>query len=160
MGGKIDLHMHTYFSDGQHSPEELVTKVKEGGIGNMIHPDAILGTIHGKLISGLFPYVKMSKSIPDSAINVGDSVEDLERKILECGNRNEEVILQMMILASNWNSDELDEAKSAFENREVNYKSWNEIKKKYMKFFIEIKGLWEASKVQGDIDVHEELFKE
>jgi predicted metal-dependent phosphoesterase TrpH len=32
MGGKIDLHMHTYFSDGQHSPEELIVKVKEAGI--------------------------------------------------------------------------------------------------------------------------------
>ncbi|MBP1682810.1 MAG: hypothetical protein H6Q27_373, partial [Ignavibacteriaceae bacterium] len=32
MGGKIDLHMHTYFSDGQHSPEELILKVKEAGI--------------------------------------------------------------------------------------------------------------------------------
>ena len=32
MSGKIDLHMHTYFSDGQHSPEELIIKVKEAGI--------------------------------------------------------------------------------------------------------------------------------
>ncbi len=32
MQGKIDLHMHTYFSDGQHSPEELIIKVKEAGI--------------------------------------------------------------------------------------------------------------------------------
>jgi predicted metal-dependent phosphoesterase TrpH len=32
MIGKIDLHMHTYFSDGQHSPEELIIKVKEAGI--------------------------------------------------------------------------------------------------------------------------------
>jgi len=32
MQGKIDLHMHTHFSDGQHSPEELIIKVKEAGI--------------------------------------------------------------------------------------------------------------------------------
>jgi len=32
MDGKIDLHLHTYFSDGQHSPEELILKVKEAGI--------------------------------------------------------------------------------------------------------------------------------
>jgi len=32
MQGKIDLHTHTYFSDGQHSPEELIMKVKEAGI--------------------------------------------------------------------------------------------------------------------------------
>ena len=32
MSGKIDLHMHTYFSDGQHSPEELIVKVKEAEI--------------------------------------------------------------------------------------------------------------------------------
>lgn len=32
MGGKIDLHTHTYFSDGQHSPEELIIKAKEAGI--------------------------------------------------------------------------------------------------------------------------------
>lgn len=32
MSGKIDLHMHTNYSDGQHSPEELIMKVKEAGI--------------------------------------------------------------------------------------------------------------------------------
>jgi 3',5'-nucleoside bisphosphate phosphatase len=32
MQGKIDLHTHTCFSDGQHSPEELIIKVKEAGI--------------------------------------------------------------------------------------------------------------------------------
>lgn len=29
---KIDLHMHTNYSDGQHTPEELILKVKEAGI--------------------------------------------------------------------------------------------------------------------------------
>ena len=32
MSGKIDLHMHTNYSDGQHSPEELIVKIKESGI--------------------------------------------------------------------------------------------------------------------------------
>jgi predicted metal-dependent phosphoesterase TrpH len=32
MNGKIDLHTHTYFSDGQYSPEELIIKAKEAGI--------------------------------------------------------------------------------------------------------------------------------
>lgn len=32
MNGKIDLHTHTYFSDGQYSPEELIIKAKAAGI--------------------------------------------------------------------------------------------------------------------------------
>ena len=32
MNRKIDLHMHTSYSDGQHSPEELIIKAKEAGI--------------------------------------------------------------------------------------------------------------------------------
>lgn len=32
MLSKIDLHTHTYYSDGQHSPEELIIKAKESGI--------------------------------------------------------------------------------------------------------------------------------
>ena len=39
MGGKIDLHMHTYYSDGQHSPEELIIKVKEAGIDTIAITD-------------------------------------------------------------------------------------------------------------------------
>lgn len=32
MLSKIDLHTHTYYSDGQHSPEELIIKAKESDI--------------------------------------------------------------------------------------------------------------------------------
>ncbi|MCU0342298.1 MAG: PHP domain-containing protein [Ignavibacterium sp.] len=39
MSGKIDLHMHTYFSDGQHSPEELILKAKEAGIDTVAVTD-------------------------------------------------------------------------------------------------------------------------
>lgn len=32
MISRIDLHTHTYYSDGQHSPEELIIKAKQCGI--------------------------------------------------------------------------------------------------------------------------------
>ncbi len=32
MSVRVDLHMHSKYSDGQHTPEELILKVKEAGI--------------------------------------------------------------------------------------------------------------------------------
>ncbi len=32
MNGKVDLHMHTNYSDGIYSPEELIVKVKDAGV--------------------------------------------------------------------------------------------------------------------------------
>jgi len=133
-------------------------KLKSGGVDSLVSQDAVIGSLYGKLISGLFPYVKMSKSIPDSSINVGDSEKELHRKIIDCGKRNEEVILQMMILASNWTPNKLIAAKSAFENLTQNYEDWAKIKYEYLKFFIEIKTLWEESKYQKDINTYNELF--
>lgn len=133
-------------------------KQKTGGVDSLVPPDAEIGAIYGKLIGGLFPYVKMSKSIPDSSINVGDTIEDLQRKIIDCGERNEEVILQMMMLASNWTPNQLSEANQAFENRENNYEYWKKLKYDYLNFFVEVKNLWEESKYQGEIDVYKDLF--
>lgn len=133
-------------------------KLKNGGVDKLARKNAEIGVLYGKLIPGLFPYVKMSKSIPDSSINVGDSTEDLHRKIINCGKRNEEVILQMMMLASNWGPDKLTNAKSAFENLSTDHESWKKIKHEYLNFFIEIKNLWEQSKYQKDIDTYKEMF--
>ena len=72
--------------------------------------------------------------------------------------RNEEVILQMMVLASNWSPDKLIKAKSAFENLITDYESWQKIKYEYLKFFIEIKTLWEKSKYQKEINTYKEIF--
>ena len=47
MDGKIDLHLHTYFSDGQHSPEELILKVKEAGIDFILVGDSLGNVIQG-----------------------------------------------------------------------------------------------------------------
>jgi len=133
-------------------------KQKKGGVDSLVPPDAEIGALYGKLIGGLFPYIKMSKSIPDSSINVGDSETDLHSKIINCGKRNEEVILQMMMLASNWTPDKLSDAKSAFDNLETKYEDWKKIKYDYLKFFIEVKTIWEESKYQEEINVYDDLF--
>ena len=134
-------------------------KNKTGGINNLVDKDAKIGALYGKLIGGLFPYVKMSKSIKESSINLGDTIEEIYSKIVDCGSRNEEVILQMMILASNWEQDIINNAKKAFENKENNYEEWLHFKEKYYKFFIEIKRLWDDSKSDININTYDELFK-
>jgi tryptophanyl-tRNA synthetase len=133
-------------------------KLKIGGLDSLVRNDAEIGALHGKLISGFFPYVKMSKSIPDSSINLGDSEEELHKKIIECGKRNEEAVLQMMVLASDWNPNKLNEARSAFENLTKDYKLWKKIKYDYLRFFVKVKNLWEESRYDKEINTYEELF--
>lgn len=134
-------------------------KSKNGGINNLIDSNATVCALYGKLINGLFPYVKMSKSIKESSINLGDSNEEIYQKIVECGHRNEEVILQMIILASNWKGEIVNDAIKSFNNRDKNYNEWLEYKKKYYNFFIKLKQLWEDSKAAEFINTYDELFQ-
>ncbi len=152
----LEEHLYPYLA--RVSVERI--KSKSGGINNLIEKDATVCALYGKLISGLFPYVKMSKSIKESSINLGDTKEEIYQKIVECGKRNEEVILQMIVLASNWKSSEVHMATKAFENMENNYDEWLKYKIKYYNFFIELKQLWDDSKYNKFIDTYNELFKE
>lgn len=151
------LEEHLYPFLARVSIERI--KKKTGGINHLVDKDAEVGALYGKLIGGLFPYVKMSKSIKDSSINLGDTKEEIYSKIVNCGSRDEEVILQMMILASNWQHDVITKAKQAYENMSDDYDKWLEFKKKYYDFFIEIKQLWDESKNDIKIDTYDELFK-
>lgn len=151
------LEEHLYPFLARTAIERL--KKKSGGLNNLVDKDAKVGALYGKLISGLFPYVKMSKSIKDSSINLGDTSKELYEKIVECGKRNESVILQMMILASNWDYNEIEIAKEAFDNRLNDYTTWLNIKKKYYNFFVEIKKLWDDSCENKTINTYNELFK-
>lgn len=133
-------------------------KMKTGGIESLVDPDAKIAALYGKLISGLFPYVKMSKSIPESSINLGDDISVLRKKIVECGERNEGIIYEMMVLASDWNDDMLVKAKEAFERREYNYQQWEEIKIQYYNFFVQIKKTWDESAFLDELDTYSSIF--
>jgi len=125
----------------------VIDRIKsgKGGINELINDEPKISAIYGKLINGLFPFVKMSKSIPDSAINIGDTESNIREKILYCGSRNEVVILQMMELASDWDIEKIKKARVLFENREELKNEWIELKKEYLEFFISIKRLWDKS---------------
>ena len=150
----LEEHLYPYLA--RVAVERM--KTKENGINNLVAKDAKVGAVYGKLISGLFPYVKMSKSIKESSINLGDSDEEIYSKIVNCGKRNEEVILQMMILASNWNYEKIASVKESYNDRENNYDKWLSYKEEYCKFFIELKKLWDSSEVKEEINTYDELF--
>ena len=132
-------------------------KSKKGKVGDLIPQNAFVSAVYGKLINGLFPYVKMSKSIPQSAINIGDSESEIKEKIMNCSDRNEEIILQMIELASNWNINEIKDAKYAFENRKTNKELWTKTKEKYCDFILDIKKLWDECEEEIG-DLRDEIF--
>lgn len=150
----LEEHLYPYLA--RVSIERL--KRKKGGLDGLIDPGAKVGAIYGKLIGGLFPYVKMSKSIKESSINLGDTEDEIKNKIICCGERNEAVVLQMMTLASDWSHEKINEANEAFIHRNTNLDRWDNLKQEYCDFFLAIKKIWDESKYTGTIDVHDSLF--
>lgn len=132
-------------------------KNKDGKIKELIDQDAFVASVYGKLITGLFPYVKMSKSIPSSAINIGDSEKNIKEKIINCSERNEKVILQMIELASNWSVSEINNAKEAYNNRKNDVNQWNVVKTKYCDFLLEIKKIWDECETEVK-NLKDEIF--
>ena len=130
---------------------------KKGNVKQLIPDSAVVGALYGKLIKGLFPYVKMSKSIPLSAINIGDTEDEIRDKILNCSDRNEEIILQMMQLASNWPTFKVKKAGASFENRKRDKELWQNYKTEYCNFLLDMKKLWEES-YQKEGSIKDELF--
>jgi len=107
-----------------------------------VPPNALVAAVFGHLIEGLNGFPKMSKSIPESSINLDDSYRDLKRKILKCNPEDEEVILQMITLTSDWDINKINDATKAFLERE---NKWTKYKKEYLDYFIDLKKKWEAT---------------
>lgn len=102
--------------------------------------DTLVSSVFSHLIEGLNGFPKMSKSIPESSINLDDSKDILERKILKCDPKDEKVILQMINLVSDWDLEKINEANVAFKERGI---SWIKFKKDYFNYFLKLKKIWE-----------------
>ncbi len=78
MNRKTDLHMHTLYSDGQHSPEELIVKVKEAKI------DLISITDHDT-VDGIEESIELGKKYGVeviSGLEISSDIRDREVHIL------------------------------------------------------------------------------
>lgn len=78
MSSRVDLHMHTNYSDGQHTPEELIVKVKDAGI------DVISITDHDT-VDGIFEAVEAGKKYGVEVIpglEISSDIRDREVHIL------------------------------------------------------------------------------
>ena len=104
--------------------------------------NAGVSAIFTNLISGLYPYPKMSKSIPDSAVNIGDDIDLIKRKIEFSDEKNDQVIFEMMTQASQWSSEKIKFVIDVFNNRFQKSKVWAELKHEYAMHFIEIARKW------------------
>ena len=104
--------------------------------------NALVTAVFGHLIGGLNGFPKMSKSIPESSVNLDDSADELEQKIIECNPKDEKIILQMVNLVSDWDLEKINRANTAFENKT---KDWLKFKKDYLEYFIGLKTAWEKT---------------
>lgn len=107
-----------------------------------VSENALVTAAFGHLIGGLNGFPKMSKSIPESSINLNDSADELEQKILGCDSKDEKIILQMINLVSDWDLEKINRANAAFENKT---RDWPKFKKNYLEYFIGLKNAWEKT---------------
>ncbi|MCK8621898.1 hypothetical protein [Prevotella sp. E13-27] len=139
----------------------VIERMKESdkGLSAFVSDNPQICSLFGRLIEGLFPYVKMSKSIPESSINIGDSEDTIRNKIMNCGSRNEHVILDMMNLASDWNPQTKIACRAAYEEYITTGRDefWRKQKAEYTEFFIGIKQIWDAS-ADPNIDIHDNIY--
>lgn len=116
-----------------------------------------ISAIFGKLINGLNGYPKMSKSIPDSSVNLDDSETVIRKKIMNCNFKDEKVILQMIQLVSDWEVLKVNKAKLSLEE---NPSDWKKMKTEYLEYYLHIKKLWEKTKPKKQVffDLRDSFF--
>jgi len=111
-------------------------------LGQFTPDNVLVSSVFGHLIEGLNDFPKMSKSIPESSINLDDSENDLKRKILKCDSKDEKIILQMINLVSDWDLRRIKDANKAFKKKGT---TWIKFKKDYLNYFIDLKKIWEST---------------
>ncbi len=110
--------------------------------GQFTSSDVLVSSVFGHLIEGLNGFPKMSKSILESSINLDDSKNNLERKILKCDSKDEKIILQMINLVSDWDLRRIKKANKAFREKGT---TWIRFKKDYLNYFMDLKRIWEST---------------
>ncbi|CAG1020417.1 hypothetical protein DOJK_00320 [Patescibacteria group bacterium] len=132
----VDEHKYVLFS------EKILERVIESG--EILPSDSIInfGAMYTHIIRGFNNYPKMSKSFPDSSINIEMKSDEIRNRILnERTNKipEEDTVYQMMCLVSKFNSEELSKRYIACKEDKA---LWMKYKNDYIEYLIDIFKLW------------------
>lgn len=103
---------------------------------------AAVGALYLDLVPGLRGYPKMSKSIPDSAIHLGEPPGTVRSKVMDGTGHNDRTVMKMIQLASDWTAIQLREAQDAYSARDRHPQAWERIKEAYAERLIAYTRLW------------------
>lgn len=109
-----------------------------GGYETLIPDDFQISALYSKMINGFFPYAKMSRSIPASALCIGDTERNIIEKFKLTDDISNLVIYQMMEQMSMWDESKLDSAKLALEQD----CGWVNYKEEFMEYFLSLHNIW------------------
>ena len=132
--------------------------MEDESIKPLIPDDVQVGAIYSKLVKGFYPYFKQSKSIPNSSVNLGDTKDEIYDKIVLTIDEDEQVVLDMISLASNYDQEKIGRAIQLFNNKEKDYAAWKKAKEDYVDYFISLKEIWDSCGTKK-LTLRERLYK-
>lgn len=133
----VDEHKYVLFS------ENVLKRVVESGEIISAESNINFAAMYTHIIRGFNGYPKMSKSFPDSSINIEMSSDEISNRILNERTNilpEEDTVYQMMCLVSTFNSEELA---SRYVACKENNKRWRKYKEEYIEYLLDIFKLWE-----------------
>lgn len=103
---------------------------------------ATIGALYFRVLEGLAGYPKMSKSIPDSAIHVGMTPDDLVARICTDDPASQAPLLSAIQLASGWTIEQITSADHAYAHRGDDPGQWRAVKRDYLETFLDFAQRW------------------
>lgn len=116
------------------------------GVREVLQKSPYSGTVAGlytRLVKGYGGYPKLSKSLPASRFTLETPLERIRKRVVnpddEYDSPDESLVFQMMVLASPYSADELDSLRKVCA---AGGEEWNDAKREYTAWLIEIAEMW------------------
>ncbi|MGL5823768.1 MAG: hypothetical protein ACRCYU_02850 [Nocardioides sp.] len=131
-----------YFAD---LAQLVLDRAGERFPGQLFPTETATAAVFLDVVPGLAGYPKMSKSIPDSAINLGEPLDAIRRKVVGDERTPPAVVLKMIELASDWSADAVAEARDACASRDRAPAPWQRARERYADTLIRYAEAWAAT---------------
>jgi tryptophanyl-tRNA synthetase len=116
---------------------------RQGAAGDLsLGWQATIGALYFRVLEGLAGYPKMSKSIPDSAIHVGMSPDELAARIRTEDPASQAPLLSAIQLGSGWTAEQITAAEDAYAHRGDDPARWRAVQRDYLETFLDFAERW------------------